>query len=360
MGTTLGTPEQLRALVKEISTTKRVDFRWLDQKEIDRIRVLFDSLYNSERLSTTEIARKLGKSQLFAWSMCRRLGISLRSREDGGRLYAPKRTPNVRKQFGGSNLDRAYLKGLSQGDLDVRRVSKLAIMVSSTTTHPDFVSLFVSLFRGYGPVYIYPVFDRASGYRWKVAARLDNSFEFMLPERRLPFPGQTTKSEFFAWLAGLVDSDGSIGIIHDGRYARVNLENANEDLELLEHIKKQLLQVGYFPSGPYKGHPKGHTTPSRNIRYQADMFHLLLQRSDEFKAILSQMKLRHPEKLVRQEFIQQHPKPRLWKRVGAEVESSRQRVESMVNEYVKRAEVSYNGTKHKKWGESPTSRLSRA
>lgn len=238
-------PGEVKALLIKLAKIKRLDFRWLRAEEIERFRDLFEFLYNSKLLSTTEIARMVGKSQLFAWSMCRRLGVNLRSRDVGGRLYAPKRTPNARRPFDGSDLDRAYLKGFAHGDLDVRRTSTLAITASSTTTHPAFVALFESLFRSYGPVYVYPILDRVSGYRWKVAARLDNTFAFILPEQRMPYPDYSSNGVFFAWLAGLVDSDGSVGIIHAANNVRVNLGIANEDLMLLRHIREQLLRAGY-------------------------------------------------------------------------------------------------------------------
>ena len=149
--------------VSKLSSLNRVDFRWLDGQTTEEFRELFSHLYNSKGLSTTEIAKELGRSQLFAWSMCRRPGISTRSAEEGGRLFAPKRTKNVRRPFDGTSLDKAYLHGFARGDLNVARVSSISILVSTTTTHPDFVSLFSSLFSTYGPVYVYPINDKENG-----------------------------------------------------------------------------------------------------------------------------------------------------------------------------------------------------
>jgi len=177
-----------RVSLKRFRALKRIDFRWLLPEEITELRTLLQDLYIYQKLSTTEVADKLGKSQYATWYLFRRLRIPLRFREEGGRIYAPKRTPNVRRPFDGSLLDRAYLRGFALGDLDVRRESGLAIAVSSTTTHPAFVALFESLFQSYGPVYVYPINDGERGYKWKIAARLGNSFAFLLPNQGYRVP----------------------------------------------------------------------------------------------------------------------------------------------------------------------------
>lgn len=205
-----------RSVLEIISAPKRLDFRWLENSEKQEVKRTFERLYLAEKLSTREIADELGRSQNFVWRMCKKVGISLRTPEEGGRLYAPKRTPNIRRPFDGTKLDRAYLQGFARGDLDFRRVSTLAIQVSTTTTHPDFVSLFTMLFRRYGPLYVYPCRDEVRGYRWKVAARVDNSLDFLVGEKMRPCPTFKSKGEFWSWLAGIIDSDGSVGVIHSG------------------------------------------------------------------------------------------------------------------------------------------------
>lgn len=347
-------------VLDRISKLKRVDFRWLNQETINEFKQLFDHLYNSERLSTTEVGDKIGKSQQFAWSMCKRLGIGLRSRAEGGRIYAPRRTSNVRKPFNGSTLDKAYLQGFARGDLDARRASSLAIMVSTTTTHPDFVSVFESLFRSYGPVYVYPIYDKTGGYKWKVAARLDDSFCFMLLRENPSHPTVNSKDEFLAWLAGFIDSDGSVGMIHSGAYVRLNLQMSNEDTTLLDYTKRELERAGYHPTGPYRSHQKGHETPARHIRYNEDMYYLLLQRLDEVRDMLQLLPLRLREKRRRRDLALRLPSPALWKKAGTQVELLREQIDTEVAWYVRAAEQAYARTSHKRGRESATWRLSRA
>jgi len=349
-----------RLILNKISASRRLDFRWLDDSEITDIKRVLEGLYFEEKLSTTEIARKLHKSQYCVWNICRRLGTSLRTPDEGGRIYAPKRAPNHRRLFDGTILEQAYLKAFARGDLDVRRVSSLAILVSATTTHPDFVSLFASLFRTYGPVYTYPVYDKARGYRWKVAARLDLSFSFMLEQKGSPCTSFSSKKEFFAWLAGIIDSDGSVGIIHSGNYARLNLQISNQDVSLLDYVRIELGREGFFVTGPYRNYIKGQKTRTWHIRYNADMFYLLLQRGEDVRRLLPMMPLRHSEEKKRRELALRLPIPALWKIVGEQVEDLKREIAEGVADSVSRAEDAYKVTRHKKRWESATLRLSPA
>ena len=114
------------------------------------------------------------------------------------------------------------------------------------------------------------------------------------------------------------------------------------------------------PTGPYKGGSKGQVTPKRNIRYNKDMFSLLLQQSNEVKKILRHLNLRHSEKIAKKEFVFRLQRPMLWRSVSAEVEGLRQRIEEEVQDFISLAEESYRKRLHKKWRESPTLRLSPA
>ena len=277
----------------------------------------------------------------------------------GGRLYAPKRTPSIRRPFDGTKLDRAYLQGFARGDLDFRRVSTLAIQVSTTTTHPDFVSLFTMLFRRYGPLYVYPCRDEVRGYRWKVAARVDNSLDFLVGEKMRPCPTFKSKGEFWSWLAGIIDSDGSVGVIHSGSYARLNLQVANQDISLLGHIKSELIRAGFFPTGPYRNYEKGYETPSCHIRYNDDMRYLLLQRSADVRETLTLLPLRHKEKKRRKDLALRLPVHALWTKIGWQVESLREQTTGETDSYVRKAKEAFMLRKHKRRGESAISRLSR-
>lgn len=191
-------------------------------------------------------------------------------------------------------------------------------------------------------MYHYPVFDRTGGYRWKVAARLDDSFSFMLPEIRRDRPRYLEDPEaFLAWLAGLVDSDGTIGIVRSGKYLRVNLVIANQDMELLQHLKRELSEAGFHPTGPYVSAKKGYVTPTRKIRHREDMMSLQLQRASEVGAILPSLPLMHEEKMRRRELVLSFSASERWVEVEQLVEAFRRDIKDAVADYSRVAREEY-------------------
>ncbi len=214
-------------------------------------------------------------------------------------------------------------------------------MASSTSTHPSFTSSFESIFQDYGPAYRYPVFDKTSGYRWKVAARLDNSFSFLLPKERLAFPTTENPPLFFAWLAEVIDSEGSIDIIHVGHLVRIKLEISNQEVHFLLHIKNGLMQLGYFPTGPYRRQSKGYVTNSWNIKYNNDMYYLAIQRVHEIKEILNRTPLLHAEKQRRKEYVLNLRTPIRWEVEEQGITALRDETKRSVQAYVQQARESY-------------------
>ena len=325
-----------------LSDRNRIELRLVETGERQEIRRTLERLYTTEQMSTTEIAREIGKSQSFVWSLSRRLGIRMRSPNEAKAIAAPARIKTLRRPFSGPDTEAWYLKGFAEGDLDVRKPSSTAVMVSSTTTHPAFSSCFTKLFQEYGPVYHYPIFDRIGGYRWKVASRLDNSFSFMLPELRRDYPiVRRQPDHFFAWLAGIVDTDGGINIVRSGSYVRVAVLFSNQDVDLLSHIKRELAAAGYYPTGPYLQANRGHITPGWSIRYNRDMWSLYLQRGDEVQDVLRKLPLRHEEKQARKELVLEMPSVARWDAMGKQVLTLRASIEAQVKTYVSEAETEY-------------------
>jgi len=319
-----------------------LDFRWLEYPEKQDIKRTLERLYLAEKLSTTEIANELGRSQNLVWRICKKVGIELRTQDEGKALSAPLRIRTLRQPFSGSEVDRYYLKGFSEGDLDVRKPGKTAVMVSSTTTHPAFSSCFIGLFRDNGPIYLYPVCDAIAGYRWKVATRLDNSFSFMLPTQRKDYPTFLDRQScFLSWLAGIVDSDGSIISEQSGAYVWLTLLIANQNLSLLQHIKRELANDGYFPTGPYLQASKGRVTSQRGIKYTKDLWNICLQRAEEVRRISALLPLRHEEKISRKELVLRIPPGARWEKYGPKILALRNSIKSEVRDFVSKAESEY-------------------
>jgi hypothetical protein len=336
------TTEEIQSVLDKFSKSKHLDPRWLTAEERERFRRVFDFLYTSRRLSTVEVSRMLGKSRCFAWSWCRRLGIRTRPPEVANVLSSSRRTMTLRHPFSGLEEERFYLQGFAEGDLDVRRVSSTAIMVSTTTTHRGFADCFAQLFRPYGPIYRYPVLDARNGYRWKLASRLENSFSFMLPNARKDYPSsEGGDSLFFAWLAGVIDTDGSVSVVPSNGYARLSLHFYNQNYALLSHVKHELLSAGYRPTGPYLKAEKGHITPCWGIRYNRDMWELLVQRNNEVREILRRTPLRHEEKVMRKRLALGLGRATRWPTIEDGVRLVQDEIERSVRRYVSEAEIAY-------------------
>jgi hypothetical protein len=126
---------------------------------------------------------------------------------------------------------------------------------------------------------------------------LDNTFQFLLKPAIVAAEEFASKrSNYVGWLAGLVDSDGNIGVSeHDG-YDRVRITIANNDVPLLESIIRESRKIGYEFNGPYLQYKEGTVTPS-GIRYTKDLWKISLQQTEPAQRLLLEMPIRHKEKL---------------------------------------------------------------
>lgn len=333
---------EVERVIEKLAHSKHVDLRWLTKREIESYRRSLDYLHNARRLSLLEISQRMERSFTFVWGLCNRLGVNVRSTAEANRLSAQKRSKHQLTSYLGSEHEKAYLMGFAEGDLDVRRASGLAIMASSTTTHPAFASLFKTLFLAYGPVYQYPILDRISGYRWKVAARLDYSFEFILPESRKAYPRwEVGADNFFAWLAGIVDADGSVNVVRSGGYGRIGLAVSNQDRRLLSHIRRELSVAGFHPTGPYVSALRGQVTPGYDIRYNKDMLVLCVQRQAEVLGLLSLLPLKHDEKARRKKLAASCIPRTKWRDLEAKTRAVQEAIRKEVAAFVKEAEFAY-------------------
>lgn len=333
---------ETKYVLQRLTKSKRLHLSSLGTAQAKEVRLALSALYQSELMSTAEIALTIDKSPSFVWSLCRKLGVKLRKPSEALLLAAPARIKTIRRPFAGHESETHYLQGFAEGDLDVRKPSRVAVMVSSTTTHPSFSACFRSMFENYGPIYHYPVFDKAHGYRWKLATRLDCSFSFLLPQLRKDYPEFNLKpSNFYSWLAGIVDTDGSVNIVPSGRYVKLTLAISNQDMDLLKHVKNQLESAGFHPSGPYLQAEKGRITKNWSIMYRNDQWNLLIQRAEEVRGILRKLPLRHGEKVSRSRIALGLSEGVRWSTIESQVRALQARIARQVNDYKKEAEEAY-------------------
>ncbi|MDA4122241.1 MAG: hypothetical protein OK456_03560, partial [Thaumarchaeota archaeon] len=257
---------------------------------------MLDGLHNGKSISLHRISKEVGRSYTAIWGLCRALEIHTRTVAEADTLSAESRSKHKRTPFDGTEEDRAYMLGFKNGDITALQVSGTAVMVSSTTTHPAFAELFNQLFQKYSHVYQYPMFEEGKGYKWKLAARLENSFRFILTSAENASQQFTSsRSLFMSWLAGLIDSDGNFHVFQDHGDARVSLVVYSSNFKLLENIIEESLSIGYEFGGPYRTHQAGYITPY-GIRYAKDHGQIDLQQTESAQRLLMELPIRHREK----------------------------------------------------------------
>lgn len=338
------TERELR-VIRLLSVKGRLPFSDLEKQRTE-IAETIATLHKTRGLPMLGISQRLGKSQSFLWRICRALEIETRTIGEANRLSAPSRSKHPRTSFGGTELEMAYLRGFSKGDLNVAKVSEVSLFVSTTTTHRAFSSLFQTLFSRYGHVYHYPIRDDLGRFKWKVAVRLDRSFDFLLSTSvHRTILNLSTPSLSASWLAGLVDTDGNVGMVQSGDYARCRIGISSSSVSLLRGIVRMMRIDGYTFDGPYRTAERGYTTKEFDIVYNRDHWVIILQRNEETKRILASLPLMHTEKVAMKELILRTRSAERWSAVRAKVEALRSEIASDVASYARESEAAYNSTR---------------
>ena len=310
--------ESEKEVLAYLRSSKRVDLRRLGEEQKQKIRAVLDGLHNEKKISLLRISKEVGRSYTAIWGLCRALEIHTGSVGEADKASAESRSKHRKLPFDETEEDRAYLVGFKDGDLTAWQVSGTAVMVSSTTTHPAFADVFQVIFRRYSHVYQYPMFEEDKGYKWKLGVRLDNSFQFLLKTAMEAVQEFSTKrSTLLGWLAGMIDSDGSIYSSASRGYPRVRVSIYNSNVPLLELIIKESQKIGYKFDGPYLLKDKGTVTPF-GIRYTKDLWYIGVQQTAAAQQLLGELPLRHWEKPERKKLALQVGH-RSWDEIEAEL-----------------------------------------
>ncbi len=141
---------------------------------------------------------------------------------------------------------RAYLCAFTTGDLHLLKHWR-KIRVEASTTHPAQLRLISSLFGSEGQEIRYPIRTPRS-FGWRQVHHLSNRFSFLLESRAKTLDALQSTRTFYAALAGIVDSEGHVGIrrAHFRPTPVVTISNA--DSLLVRTISSMLTRRGYIPS----------------------------------------------------------------------------------------------------------------
>lgn len=218
----------------------------------------------------------------------RKRGITLRDKVEA-QIKAV--TKHKRLQFDGSGSQRDYFLGFAWGDCAIERHGR-GVRVKTGSTHPEFVALFKALFSRYGNLRSYPTAARIVPAELNMEIDLDGSFEFLLKKKVFgSVPSLENRDAILNFAAGFFDAEGSIYFHINGFEAQIS----NSDERLMRVIHAALEQLGYRPK---LYHTIDHH-PSVGHKLESHMWNLKIQRHQEVKRLLSELPLRHKEKVTK-------------------------------------------------------------
>ena len=228
--------------------------------------------------------------------------------------------------------------------MNAARTSPNSVMARVSTTHPAMLELFTQIFEKYGHCSTRPREVFLTGYDWQSRTYLDNSFNYLINKpQRVP----VTAIEFYAFLAGLSDSDGSWVITHNGIRMTYAFQITSEEHDLMRSVKSELEILAYHPTlhlDRRKGMKKiihGVFGP-REITLSKDMWLLRVQRLAEVSLLASKVLpfSRHREKIEKMQTILS-TKTRDWSSIEPTVKNHRKRVKEEVSESIRKAAIEY-------------------
>jgi LAGLIDADG-like domain len=291
--------ERLVALIR----TKGLSIKELDEDRKVELRDFLDYLHNTKGMSLNDIAKMIGnKTSGYTSWLCRQLGVSRRPFEEA-RLKGirEKRRKYERKPFDGTEEDKAYLLGLRHGDLSVSKPWNGVVRVSTSTTHPAMADLFRSLFEPYGHVYQHPRYKKdTKTYEWNLSTIVDDTFDFLLQSKQSARNWVVKKkTTLLAYLAGVIDAEGSVGIYGNGSGTALQVLVYNTDLDLVSFVRAAWEKLGYNPLGPYLDKKKGTITSKYRIERRKDYWKVVVAHFEQAQSLLRRLSIRHGEKISR-------------------------------------------------------------
>jgi len=304
-------------------------------KRVYTSKEILSNLYKKEKLTTFQIAKKLGVCQATVWKKLIQYGIKRRlpgvkrinitkkqletlyihkkfstwkiekiTKIPRGTIYrklkefgiltrdrADSHIINFRKDFSGDLIEKAYLIGFRIGDLGVRKIypNSKTICVASGSTIQEQIDLINNLFKNYGKVWI----KKTKNNKTNIQIFLNDSFDFLLP-KEIPSWIRKKDSLFFAFLAGFTDAEGCIGISNGMAY--YSLGNYNKDF--LFDIFTSLNKFGVNCNSPISDNRKGLSN-IQGYQYNQNYLQIRISRKDSLLKLFNLIKpyLKHENKI---------------------------------------------------------------
>lgn len=280
-----------------------------------------------DKLSIREISRKLNIGRLTIKKILKENNIKIRQSREA--LIFMNHIQEKEK-FDLSQNEKAYLFGLVGGDLTPFKKSNYTLGLITHTTHKDFADLMLKSFEKYGIA----GFKLNKRNEFRFQAYLDfESFSFLLDSKKSELPNWINNKNFYYYLAGFIDSDGSIFIKKCGKYFQFCIRFFGENLEILKEIKIRLEKLEYSVS-IHKNHSEGDFSyyKGKMIKYNFDYYVIELQNKNKLIDLLNKLPIRHPEKIARKQQIFDIAKTKvyLWEDIANKVIELRKLIKESV------------------------------
>jgi len=263
-----------------------------------------EDLYLKQRLSSLEIAEKLGNiNSRTIRKKLKKFGIKTRTLSEA-------LTKKFKRPFLNNLEEKAYFLGLRAGDFYAKWARK-SVRVQTSTTHLAQIDLLKNSFKNYGETRIYFMKNAAREPEWFIYIDLHPSFDFLIAKpKEIPNWILNNKKFFFQFLAAYMDCEGSWKFVksHE-KHSRFIFKIRTGDAKILKQMKKILEKLNYHPCLCLDREKKSKTNYGI---YNQDMLDLTINFKREIISLIHKLfsLSKHSEKIRKMNFIlkNQHKK----------------------------------------------------
>lgn len=249
------------------------------------------NLYEKQKLSTHQIAKRYGCSGSIISSKLKKYGIKTRNVSEGIKLTNNERLKAIskavskyaKKDFDGADIEKAYLIGFRLGDLNAyKKDYGETIYIQCGTTRIEQLILMNELFKNYGHVLI----RRGKEGNFHFVCNLNNSFDFLLKKRdEIEKWILDDDNCFLSFLGGYIDAEGSFGVYNGFGSFFVG----SYDKNIIRHIYSRLKSFGIKSESPRINVKAGYID-KRGVKTLKDLWGVKIRRKEDLYKFINLIK----------------------------------------------------------------------
>lgn len=202
----------------------------------------------------------------------------------------------LKKNFIGSDIDKAYMIGFRLGDLNVYKTSEKSevIVIRCHTTNQDQVDVMNEMFSRYGQV---SVNESSRNGSFSVNCFMDNSFLFLLPKTdSVPEWIIDSPKASIAFAAGYIDAEGNIGVYDKRARFKVDSYDKNIIFVIFDCLKKNGI---ICPAPRMIGKKNQIYNKAHGYKYNKDLWRLRVSEMNSLEKLFKIIKpyLKHKKRI---------------------------------------------------------------